>query len=254
MIVPALIRSEGEAYLEAKFAQPDATPTARSHEIGAGDREQYRLAVRDLRQDLDDLKTTATADGSDVAFPSFDAEAAVALLIRLDLEPRITADDDFWRYLACVELFDLILWRHGSTDRVPPVAPGNFGIDSRWDCYPRRLWFRAELSRDPRLTDPFAYTRRGSIDFWASGMLRHLYTCNRHIARALVRFQYPEAGEFIRHGAEVWYRPQTLTLTGIRELYKRLRHFNSTISMAAISEDQAEELVASLAEGLPHEE
>ena len=62
-----------------------------------------------------------------------------------------------------------------------------------------------------------------------------------------MRFQYPEEGRFT--GAE--YRPQTLTLTGVRELYKRLRHFQAFLAIGTLDDVAASELVSSLAEDLP---
>jgi hypothetical protein len=80
-----------------------------------------------------------------------------------------------------------------------------------------------------------------------SGILKHLYSGARPVARALTRFQFPEPGEFV--GSE--YRPQTRTLNGVRELYKRLRHFNAFVGLGSLDEPAAATLIESLAEDLP---
>ncbi|MEX2374104.1 MAG: DUF6339 family protein, partial [Dehalococcoidia bacterium] len=177
----------------------------------------------------------------------FDAEFCVELHRTLRVPSYVVASDEFWRYLACVELWDLVVWRHGSEDEGErSVGRANFGLGDRWETLPRRLWLRADIAFDSEATDPYELAVRGGMDFWTSGLIRRLYAGSRPLARALIRFQYPEPGAFRARE----YRPQTLGTDAVRELYKRLRHFQAFISFATLDEAEASELVNSLGQDL----
>ena len=177
----------------------------------------------------------------------FDAEFAVRLHTALPIPSYIVGNDAFWRYLACVELWELVVWRHGSGDEGEvTVGRANFGLGDRWESLPKRLWMRGEIAYDDNLDDSYELAARGGRDFWTSGIIRHLYADSRPFARALIRFQFPEAGAF--RGRE--YRPQTLGLDAVRELYKRLRHFQAFVAFSTLDEAEAVELIESVAEDL----
>lgn len=246
MITPALNSTEADRYIKGRFANSSVVPN--THEIGHGSRDPWERCATELRARLGELLHQYEEHDAHAFDQEFDSRAASIIHRALGLDDRTAADDDFWRYVACVEAFDAIVWRHGRKDEEQTTWPNaaHFGLGDKWDCFPRRLWFRAELSRDPARTDPYELSKRGGMDFWTSGLLRVLYSCSRPVARALVRFQFPHEGKF-RRGS---YRPQTLALNGVRELYKRLRHFNATIALPALGDEAAVELVRSLSEGL----
>ncbi len=248
MITPALNSTEAARYIEGRFSGSSVAPS--TYEIGHGSRDTWAKCAADLRTGLAEL-LHEYGERDAHAFQEFDSRAAPIVHGALVLADRSAADDDFWRYVACVETFDAIVWRHGRKDQGQTSWPkgAHFGLGDKWDCFPRRLWFRAELSKDLARADPYELSRRGGMDFWASGQLRVLYSCNRPVARTLVRFQFPREGTF-RGGS---YRPQTLTLIGLRELYKRLRHFNATVAFPALGDEAAIDLIGSLAEGLERE-
>jgi hypothetical protein len=246
MIVPVLTAPEAETLLEARSEGRVYKP--KLHEIGTGARQPAEQDLKTAVEAVKAIHQSYTSWQDSEARLSFDADASVALHRQLPLEERVAADDDYWRYVACMMIDDVVRWRHGRDGKEPDQR--FLGLGDKWDCLPRHLWFRAELSADRGAADPYALTRRGGRDFWTSGVIRILYSCSRSVSRALVRFQFPVAGSF--HGDR--YRPQTLTLDGVRELYKRLRHFNSILAFPTLGDEEADELVASVAADLPRQD
>jgi hypothetical protein len=172
----------------------------------------------------------------------FDAEGAAIVHKGLGpLSVRIASNRGFWRFLACGPLVEITRWR------APSNAVENFGIGKIWRAVPERLWFRGSMAFDAEAADAYELVRRGGVDFWESGLIRVLYSSNPVLARALVRFQFPEDGEF--RGSS--YRPATLRMEGIRELWKRLRHFDSVLNYSDMDVDRARRHVEEVAQDLP---
>jgi len=244
MIVKACTRAEGELLYEALSQGLEYEPNF--YEVGSGSRAEGEAVISSLRAVVVELLNDCKEDPGIADKLRFDGIAAESFHRVLPLPDEISGDDSFWRYLALSEMWSIAEWRHGRDGEQPP-AEIHFGFGEKWWCLPRRLWLRAELSSIPDAEDPYELTRRGGSDFWMSGIHKHVYAGARPVARALVRFQYPELGEFT--GSE--YRPQTLTTNGIRELYKRLRHFNAFVGFGALDEPAAAALIASLAGDLP---
>ena len=244
MIVNACTRTEGELLYHALVEGGDHTENF--YEIGRGSRAEGQKIVAAFRMVVTNLRVQCEENPSQVARLRFDAHSAEQLHVALTIPDELSGDDAFWRYLALAKSWELADWRHGGEDGEAPAA-AHLGLGEKWWCLPRRLWLRAELSIDPDSADPYELTRRGGADFWMSGVIRHLYSGARPLVRSLIRFQYPEPGDFV--GTE--YRPHTLTLSGIRELYTRLRHFHAFIGIGALDDLSATRLIESLAENLP---
>lgn len=246
MIVSACTRTEGELLYRALVE--DRVHRESFYEIGGGSRAEGEETVARFRGAVGKLLEQCEERPSQAARLRFDAQAAERLHIALSIPDEVSGDDGFWRYLALTESWELAKWRHGRENGVAPAA-GHLGLGEKWWCLPRRLWLRAELSidADRDSADPYELTRRGGADFWMSGVIRHVYSGARPLVRALIKFQYPEPGDFV--GNE--YRPQTLTLSGVRELYTRLRHFYAFVGVGGLTEEAAASLVESLAKGLP---
>jgi hypothetical protein len=187
--------------------------------------------------------------GRVVEVSRFEADAAVLVHQEFGSLPvRVASDTEFWLYLSCGPFFEAISARYPTSAERPPNLK-NFGIGGKWDCMPRRLWFRGQIAFDPTASNPYHLVRRGHVDFWISGLIRVLYGANPAIARALVRFQYPERGTYRGDS----FRPATLDVYqvgGVRELYKRIRHLNATTELAVLSDSEADELIRDLASGL----
>lgn len=254
MIVPALTRSIATALARRRLSGEPA-PTAEAlhdmaHEVGSLPRGDGVERVKRLTASLDSLAAEFSSGGRIVEVARFDAEASVLTHTTLgDLPTRVAAEHEFWLYLASGPLFDVVLRRYPLKGSAKPNLK-NFGVGSIWDCLPRRLWFRGHVAYDDDATDPYHLARRGHVDFWISGLVRVLYGSIRPLARALVRFQYPQPGRF--EGNE--YRPATLDVQderGIRILYKRLQHFTATTALATLDDAESLALIEDLARDLP---
>ena len=166
---------------------------------------------------------------------TFDRYACKILHETLELPPSLAASDGFWRWMAVEKFGDIIEARHGVVSRSnKPALPANYGI---YTSATRNrlviLWFRAEMLYDSgNQDDPYHLaTRPLHTDFLESGIIRHRYGWCRNLARALVRFQYPDA-------ASGSVRLHSTHANGIRELYKRLRRLHSVISFEYLSDEE----------------
>lgn len=216
----------------------------KTHEIGWGSRQDGRLALEPLRKTVAEL-VSEVDDGSVPGPNEFDAIAAGRIHASLPLPGYIASNSDFWRFIAISEMWKLVEWRHGSPEE-RSVSRASIGLGDRWETMPLRLWMRADLVYCADTADPYTLSRRGGMDFWMSGLIRVVHSSSRPLARALVRFQYPREGAF--RGNQ--YRPQTLNISAVRTLYKRLRHFHAFTAFGVLSDDDADELIESLAEDL----
>jgi hypothetical protein len=91
-----------------------------------------------------------------------------------------------------------------------------------------RLWLRAELVLDAQAEDRYHLADAGQIDFYRSHLFRQGYANARNIARALLRFQYPNAD---------LAEPRLKTIE-IRDLVKRLRRMRSNLFLEILPEDE----------------
>lgn len=248
MIVAGLSKSKARSWLESNLkGQPPSEPFS---ELGCLPRGNAEERIARARTGLVALCSHLDGESETTRAALFDAQASALLHSALeDLPVGLSSDPDFWRYLSCGPLFSVVQWRH-------PLPHGfdvnsqdgwlrNVGLSGRWYALPERLWYRAHLSLGPSdvAGDRYALSRRGTVDFWASGPTRHEFGASRSLTRALVRYQYPEEGVFDARGS---YKPSTLGPNALRELYKHLRHFNRTTELAWLSEEDAFALVTEL--------
>ena len=170
---------------------------------------------------------------------TFDGEAAAGFHSMVaPLPASIEGNPGFWRWVA-LRLFNVIEWRHA---RPEGAYPGNYGLGSRTSNYPMRLWFRAALSYDDKAADPYELTRRGSVDFWESGIIRPRYSSCRALVRAFVRYQYPESSDGVRlHSTHP---------DGVRLLYKKLKRLQATMALELLDDNEAYSLLDDLGSGL----
>ncbi len=168
---------------------------------------------------------------------SFDCEAAVLLHYKVqELPPAIESNTEFWYWLAIFKFFEIIEWRHARKDE--GAHPNNYGLGSRMGNYPLRLWLRASLSYDENAGDPYALTRKGTIDFWESGILRPRYSSCRALVKSFIRYQYPDnAPRGYLHPTD----PQ-----GVRMLYKRIKRMHTTLALELLDENETYELLEDL--------
>jgi hypothetical protein len=91
-----------------------------------------------------------------------------------DLPIEILADEDFWRYVAIVSMFEIVAWRHES------LGNNNFGLTAGRGflrCMPYRMFIRADLAYRYSEGDNYDLTSaHGSlVDQWASHVLAQQY-------------------------------------------------------------------------------
>lgn len=166
----------------------------------------------------------------------FDVQAAVLIHRLLDRHHPALVDRDFWRYLAVVELHEVIDWRHGGPEgRAKNLE--NFGIGgSLVECYPYRCWLQADIAYEERLPDPYAWARLGDPDTWRSHLFRQNWARDRRVAKAFLKtvFGAPGAGSTVR-GPDP------------RKLAKELRRVAATLTLAALDEESLDDLMEELA-------
>ena len=92
----------------------------------------------------------------------------------MDLPVEILADEDFWRYVSIVSMFEIVAWRHES------LGNNNFGLTAGRGflrCLPYRMFIRADLAfRYSQGKNYDLTSAHGSlVDQWASHVLAQQY-------------------------------------------------------------------------------
>lgn len=192
-------------------------------------------------------------EGTGLTSAKFDGEAAVTFHRNLaPLPASVEGNYGFWRWVALAKFYEVIEWRHPREGGAHPqnygvgriVAPESTGelasaTSQRSNIYPWRLWMRGSLVYEPDERDPYALARRGTVDFWESGLIRVRYSSCRPLARAFVRYQWPDDSGNGR-----------LSLDGTRTLYKRLRRLQATMAFELLDDDEAYALLEDLGDAL----
>jgi Family of unknown function (DUF6339) len=153
----------------------------------------------------------------------------------LPFDPDMLADQGFWSWLAVFEFRHLVEWRHGGESGI--AVPANFGIGSGSENLLYRMWLRADVGYDQSRNDPYELALRGDQDFWRSHIFRQGYGRCRTLARALVRYQFPDDSEAPK-----------LKIKVVRELAKRLRKLHPNLVFDFLSEEDAGGLIEREAE------
>lgn len=154
----------------------------------------------------------------------FEAEAARVVHISVPYNTEMLADPDFWIWLAVAHFSETVEWRYGNPEA--GVSMANYGIAARNENLLYRLWLRAELVLDEEASDRYHLAEAGQIDFYRSHLFRQGYANARNFARALLRFQYPNADR----------SAPKLKVEHIRELVKRLRRLRSNLFVEILEE------------------
>lgn len=168
----------------------------------------------------------------------FESDACQIVHKHLQLDMKIAADFDFWTWLAVVKLSDIVEWRHGGKDRL--ANPSNFGISNRKENLIYRMWMRAEIAYNPDGENGYELSKRGDIDLWRSHILRQSYANCRNLAKALVRYQYPDENP----------DKARLKIKKIRELAKRLRRLCANLFFETLDETLAFKYIEREAEAI----
>lgn len=173
------------------------------------------------------------AERSDKENSQFEAEAAVMLHQLLPIESAVAADPGFWMWLAVSQFGDVVEWRYSSAGA--QVNLKNYGIGARAENLLYRLWLRAEIALDEASEDRYDLVRRGQVDFWRSHILRQGYASVPAMARALIRYQYPD---------ELKGAPR-LNIAAIRELAPLMKRLRANLMYEFLDEAQCMHLLQS---------
>jgi hypothetical protein len=192
---------------------------------------------------------------------AFDADACVLVHRALPDDTDLLSSDGFWRWLALGPLQDIVVWRFppgkgriaGGNEVQPKFNRENFGVGAsarqRSECYPYKLWLRAELGFTADGDDPYRFSKRGDVDFWTSHVLRQTYTTNRRLCAALVRFQFPD-----ELGGRPFLIPGTEKIDegrlGIRTLAKRIKRLQASTELTILVDEDLDALLSDLSRDL----
>jgi hypothetical protein len=160
----------------------------------------------------------------------------------------LCADGQFWARLAIVHLADVIHKRFPG--RKGKINLDNFGLGSRRECWPYKLWVRGQLALDKTKSDPYSLGRLGGVEFWTSHVHRQNFMAVPQVFRAVMRHQYPsilKGKPFLHEGEE---DPAKGGHPGIRTLIKRLKENWATVEYVLLDEVAIKGLLALHSKGL----
>lgn len=192
-------------------------------------------SVNEMKVAIAQLRRTNTALEGD----SFEAAAAPVVFDELHKLPtQALVDPGFWRYVALVHFFDVVIWRHseqGSKKSLPGGHPRNFGIGSSTDfdrCLPFRIFIRGAISFRNTQEGGRSLAGLGDVDKWASHIMRQKYACHVEMVDA----QFDGFLQMEGHGAKK--KDQYL-----RRLPKRLAEVRSNVVLEVLNREECEDLV-----------
>jgi hypothetical protein len=171
------VEQEKSFFKNKKYGIPEAVK--KTHVIWKGSGIDITAApLAKMSAELDTLlKSTfsGTMKKKDSRLDKFEGIASGILHENLNGLPlEILADEDFWRYVALVSMFEIVAWRHES------LSNNNFGLTAGrvfLRCLPYRMFIRADIAF--RYSHGLNYdltSAHGSlVDQWASHVLGQQY-------------------------------------------------------------------------------
>lgn len=233
MKYPTLPSSDAKKILQAKIAGESVDEQRFVSIKGEGqefDDSFIGLMRKDLQKILAELPQVLGR--GDEGGPKFEAKASSIVHRRIQLGADIVSDPEFWIWLAVLHFRELVEWRYGNKES--GADQKNYGIGAAGENFLFRLWLRAELALDQRAADKYHLAARGDVDFWRSHLFRQGYANVRTFARALIRFQYPDANP---------EKPR-LKISAIRELAKRLSRLRTNTFFELLDEQGCTKVIA----------
>lgn len=163
-------------------------------------------------------------------------------------ERLMLGDMAFWTRFAITKLANVIYARFPG--RKGRINLDNFGLGSRKECWPYKLWVRGELSFDKGAKDQYAVGRLGGVDIWTSHVHRQNFMSIRPIFLGVFAFQYPKSLKgkpLLFEGVE---NPQQHGVPGFRTLIRRLSENWASVEYSSLDRAEAEVLVRIHSKGL----
>lgn len=246
MKYPTMTSADAAKYL--KEIRNGDTPSQSTYTkwVGSGTRlsEEKILAAADEVRAVKNRYPERLAS-RDLKGGEFEVEAGEAFRKALDLPPEVFGDHGFWRYVALVYMYDIVIWRHPPSKEGEFTKEANFGIGGKWENLAARIWYRFEVARDPKLEDPYSLCRLGDQDLWRSHILRIRLGASRHVIRTLLKYQYPN------FDSNTPRLPMTSNKSeGIRLFIKRLQRYHATTAFEVLTEDDTLAIMEGLGQDL----
>lgn len=206
------------------------------------------------------LKGELDALGASEGFDSkFDAKARPIVHGYLaNLDDHVLIDDDFWRYLSGIYLYDIVRARHPENAKSKSADSNwtNFGGKSTatTESLMRRLYIGASLSIDPsNRQDSYHLSRIHDVDLWQSHIIRVLSGENPKYVKGLLKWFKDR---------DKWYAkmpnsgPVLIELnkfdnfkTGhLRDFVKRVRRLRSNVIHEFLEQAEIDVMISQLAQ------
>lgn len=226
------------AQRKAGGAQPALVPAwvGREPEIDTRPLRDAKARMRDVMEKWKHLPLSRRADAEgDAAVIVYDALTAIGVHPDRHAAVPVLDDPGFWRYLTLCHFWDFVAWRHWG-------HPGDFRSDkhmryldavSSQECVVSRMYLRMAAVGGAEHGD-LASCLTGAGDFWRSHILRVRTASAPPLTRAMVRAQ----------------RDSRLKAAHLRELAKRVNRTWSNVVLDLYDDDDTDELIAELWEGL----
>ena len=199
--------------------------------------------VTGLAADLRALRQ-APADRSSRRAERWDEfEISACRVVHERLSPfdrHVLGDLGFWSWLAVAELNEIVFWRYADTTG-EAFDGKNFGIGDPEENLIYRLWLQGEIGHTPGTDNPYELAEVTGRDLWRSQIFRRNYDACRSVARAFLRLQSGRLAPYRR-----------LDRDASRKLAKDLNELRKDTFFELLADEEADRLVANLAEPMPH--
>ena len=166
----------------------------------------------------------------------FERQAASLVHQRLGLHPNIAGDAGFWRWLTFSvdgELAQLVDWRYRGQN-TGHAREQYFGFGQMKEGMYAYLWLCAQAVFDPALEDPYELSRRGDVDVWQSHIVRIDFGSVPQLARAFIRFVFPEGEKQFLHREQY------------RQLAKEVTRRNASMAFELLDDSESLELIGDI--------
>lgn len=203
-----------------------------------------------------ELETLGTNEGFD---PKFDSKARPIVHGYLaNLDDHVLIDDDFWRYLSGVYLYDVVRERHpkGAKAKSADSNWTNFGgkNTATTESLIKRLYLGANLSVDPsNRQDSYHLSRIHDVDLWQSHIIRVLSGENPKYVQGLLKWfrdrdkWYAKMPNSALALAEL-NKFENFKTGHLRDFVKRVRRLRSNIIHEFLDQSEIDSMISQLAQ------
>jgi hypothetical protein len=151
------------------------------HIVGRGE-DTSAAAIATLRQGIEEILAPVRLSRP-ISESDFDARASAVIFEALkDLPVELLLDLDFWRYLAVVEIPDIVAWRW------PKESVEKFGLSSnKYRSMPFSLFLRGQLANGSSAKELAVLNSINDVDIWASHVWAVLLGSTKGMVIAFLR-------------------------------------------------------------------